>query len=222
MRWTLLYLRLHCSVTHSVTRWQHVTIYAAAVQFGIVDSRAAHHRRHPTKSRPCFHQDRPALGCSTHISQDHERPYSWRWWEDLSGHHIPTSIVYNSQPHTIARRTVGLTIVHVRRAGHRHWPIHRLRRRQLSLDNQNVDPDLLSLLDMHGLRQFVTTATRRPPTGSSLLDVVIANCTTCQLQQVTVSMTDDWRSIRPWPGHVAVFCQKSPITSNPYTPLPQR
>jgi len=58
-------------------------------------------------------------------------------------------------------------------------------------DNQNVDPDLLSLLDMHGLRQFVTTATRRPPTGSSLLDVVIANCTTCQLQQVTVSMTDD-------------------------------
>ena len=56
-------------------------------------------------------------------------------------------------------------------------------------DNQSVNPDLLSLLDTHGLQQFVTTATRRMPTGSSLLDVVLANHTTRRLQQVAVSTT---------------------------------
>jgi len=59
-------------------------------------------------------------------------------------------------------------------------------------DGQDVNPaELLSVLDTHGLRQLVTTATRRTPTGSSLLDVVIASCTTRRLHQVTVSPSYD-------------------------------
>ena len=79
-------------------------------------------------------------------------------------------------------------------------------------DNQDVDPDLLSFLDMHGLRQFVTTPTRRTLTGSSLLDVVFANRTTRRLQQVS-------RSVQSRPRHVAVLGQKSPTTSTAYIPL---
>ena len=50
----------------------------------------------------------------------------------------------------------------------------------------------MSLLDTHGLHQFVSTATRRTAAGSSsLLDVVIANRTTRRLQQLAVQHTHD-------------------------------
>ena len=57
--------------------------------------------------------------------------------------------------------------------------------------SQDVSSDLLSLLDTHGLRQFVSTATRRTSTSSSLLDVVIASRTTYRLQQLAVQPTHD-------------------------------
>ena len=49
----------------------------------------------------------------------------------------------------------------------------------------DVSSDLLSLLDTHGLRQFVLIATR----CSSRLDVVIANRTTRRLQQLAFLIT---------------------------------
>ena len=56
----------------------------------------------------------------------------------------------------------------------------------------DVSSDLVSLLDTHGLCQFVSTATRRTAAGSSsLLDVVIANRTTRRLQQLAVQPTHD-------------------------------
>ena len=60
-----------------------------------------------------------------------------------------------------------------------------------SVASQDVSSDLLSLLDTHGLRQFVSTATRRTSTSSSLLDVVIASRTTHRLQQLAVQPTHD-------------------------------
>lgn len=49
-----------------------------------------------------------------------------------------------------------------------------------SVVSHDVHSDLLSLLDTHGLRQFVSTATRcTAASRNSLLDVVIANRTTC-------------------------------------------
>ena len=54
----------------------------------------------------------------------------------------------------------------------------------------DVNSDLLSLLDMHGLCQFVSTATRcTSASRSSLLDVVIASQTTRRLLQLAVNPT---------------------------------
>ena len=50
----------------------------------------------------------------------------------------------------------------------------------------SVRDDLSTLLDAHGLRQFVTTATRRTATVSNLLDVVVANADSSLISQVTV------------------------------------
>ena len=61
-----------------------------------------------------------------------------------------------------------------------------------SVVSHDVNSDLLSLLDTHGLRQFVSTSTRCTATSrSSLLDVVIANRTTRRLQQLVVQPTHD-------------------------------
>jgi len=59
-----------------------------------------------------------------------------------------------------------------------------------SATGNDVNSDLLSLLDTHGLRQFVSTATRcTSASRSSLLDVVIASQTTRCLLQLAVHPT---------------------------------
>jgi len=59
----------------------------------------------------------------------------------------------------------------------------------------DVSSDLVSLLDTHGLRQFVSTATRRTAasSSSSLLDVVIASRTTRQPPATTAGSSADAR-----------------------------
>ena len=56
-------------------------------------------------------------------------------------------------------------------------------------DSTSVRGELSTLLEAHGLRQFVTSATRTTTTTSSLLDVVVANIGSSQIAHTTVQPT---------------------------------
>lgn len=55
-----------------------------------------------------------------------------------------------------------------------------------SPDLPSIRRDLSMLLEVYGLRQLVSTATRRTSNVSSLLDVVVANAGTSRITRVTV------------------------------------
>jgi len=56
-------------------------------------------------------------------------------------------------------------------------------------DSSSIGDELSSVLEAHGLRQFVTAATRRTPTVSNLLDVVVAMESSCRITNVAVQPT---------------------------------
>ena len=56
-------------------------------------------------------------------------------------------------------------------------------------DSSSVSVDLSTLLDAHGLRQFVASATRRTPTVCNLLDVAVANEGSSRISLVSVKPT---------------------------------
>src|SRR5664279_4697701 len=58
-------------------------------------------------------------------------------------------------------------------------------------DSTTVRADLTSMLDAHGLQQFVETATRRTPSVDNLLDLVIGNAESERIQHVAVRATHD-------------------------------
>jgi len=82
-------------------------------------------------------------------------------------------------------------------------------------DSTSIHSELSTLLVAHGLRQFVTSATRRTSTVSNLLDVVVANADSNRITRVAVQPTHDvsdhdlvtwsWASkVRP-PRHVLTY-----------------
>ena len=59
------------------------------------------------------------------------------------------------------------------------------------VDSTSVRGDLSSLLDAHGLQQFVNASTRRTSNVESLLDLVIGSSSSKRIQQVAVQSTYD-------------------------------
>ena len=83
------------------------------------------------------------------------------------------------------------------------------------VDSTPVHGDLSSLLDTHGLQQFVNTSTRRTSSVASLLDLVIGSASSKRIQQVASRCLRprapdvDTRHIQPTPspGSVVPFLQ---------------